>query len=1051
MSDEDDSPVRNHEDDDEDDMTNIRLVDDIAEDGDDPDAEDEEEDDDLEEEEDLLDEEGSNKRRRVVEQDDSSHRRLDQERESAEVAGIEEALRRRYGDRGDDDDDAFANLDEEYNEVSNRTEVLPGIRDPKLYLVRCDPGMEQKAVVALLNKYYSRAALVRNPTREMHEHEQPLFITSAFTTPASGGYVFIEAPKEVHVKRAVMGIRALKWWSIKLIEIHDMVQAVKIEVKSATVKRKQWARVKGGLYKGDLALVTNVMDQGTVTEIKMIPRLDIAQLQEDYNNRGEERKKKKRGRGVRPLQKLFNKQQVQELDGFVQRKNGFDTYKNMKFKHGYLYKTINIRSLEITEVYPTQNEIEVFQARHGGEDDSQPSDDDSNQALPVRKRMKQFVRRDRVVVVSKTSDLFNLKGRVLKVFKGTVTVEPDHGSHIMEPTEFKLNEIKKYFEVGDHVKVLVGKYKNETGFIIEVKEKDDSILVHSDLSNNRMTLYSQDVIESSETSCGRDTLGGFDLHDLVQVGRDTVGCIIKIETGACKILSGNGVIKTIRLQEITKKRNSRFATALDANHQEIERDDIVRVRSGAHSGKQGTIKHIFHSHVFLYSPRHGEDTGIFVAQAKSVAQVGGDRFKAAQGRGGGRPRNTRINPRKDPLYEAVVVIRKGLYKGLMGIVRDVLENKVRVELHSKEKTVSISKEDVVFKKKIGEKEGARKGRGGGGGPAGFMDSGHKEDHWDLGGRSPAYLGARTPIHGDEISSGSRTPAHSGLGGMTPSRDSLGGMTPGHSQGWNTPSRDVWNPQTPHRAPQTPRENTHYTEDPDLDIELDPSWDGAEDGDDAHDAITPSISRDDELQTPHEVPDTPAEDEHHGKTPHTPFEAPPTPVDTPYDTPITPSTGEAPPTPSDPPLPFEGGEEEGVPNTPRTPYEHDDVEDDGEGAAALSSAFQTGAYVWLRADGKGLAIDDDVDEEELVMGHIVKLRGSGLTVELDGGDQRAVRAAYSKPVVPDKDDSVLIVDGEHSGTTGTLIGIDEGADGDGIVKIPGDIIVLPVKCLVKFHG
>ena len=34
---------------------------------------------------------------------------------------------------------------------------------------------------------------------------------------------------------------------------------------------------------------------------------------------------------------------------------------------------------------------------------------------------------------------------------------------LQEPLEFQCHEIKKIFEVGDHVKVINGKYENDTG------------------------------------------------------------------------------------------------------------------------------------------------------------------------------------------------------------------------------------------------------------------------------------------------------------------------------------------------------------------------------------------------------------------------------------------------------------------------------------------------------------------------------------------------------------------------------------------------------------
>lgn len=48
------------------------------------------------------------------------------------------------------------------------------------------------------------------------------------------------------------------------------------------------------------------------------------------------------------------------------------------------------------------------------------------------------------------------------------------------PLEFPANELRKFFKMGDHVKVIRGRYEGDTGLIVRVEEK--MIVLFSDLT-----------------------------------------------------------------------------------------------------------------------------------------------------------------------------------------------------------------------------------------------------------------------------------------------------------------------------------------------------------------------------------------------------------------------------------------------------------------------------------------------------------------------------------------------------------------------------------------
>lgn len=132
----------------------------------------------------------------------------------------------------------------------------------------------------------------------------------------------------------------------------------------------------------------------------------------------------------------------------------------------------------------------------------------------------------------------------------------------------------------------------------------------------------------------------------------------------------------------------------------------------------------------------------------------------------------------------------------------------------------------------------------------------------------------------------------------------------------------------------------------------------------------------------------------------------------------------------------------------------DVDGNNEDGGAYSAAggaggggkFSPGVVVRLLSEG-----DEEEDEEEQVKGTIVGQTADGFNVKTDSGEVRSVLAGQIKAVVPDKNDEVKIVSGDHKGGVGTLIGIDEGVDAeDGIVKIVAEIIIVPLSTLVKFR-
>lgn len=49
-----------------------------------------------------------------------------------------------------------------------------------------------------------------------------------------------------------------------------------------------------------------------------------------------------------------------------------------------------------------------------------------------------------------------------------------------DPLEFQVRELRKYFQVGDHVKVIAGRHEGETGLIVRIE--NNLAIVFADLT-----------------------------------------------------------------------------------------------------------------------------------------------------------------------------------------------------------------------------------------------------------------------------------------------------------------------------------------------------------------------------------------------------------------------------------------------------------------------------------------------------------------------------------------------------------------------------------------
>jgi len=269
--------------------------------------------------------------------------------------------------------------------------------------------------------------------------------------------------------------------------------------------------------------------------------------------------------------------------------------------------------------------------------------------------------------------------------------------------------------------------------------------------------------------------------------------VVKVDRESLKVLDQLGAVRTLLPSQISNKLDRRrFAVATDKDGTEVRNDDTVKEIAGEQ--RSGSILHIHRVYLFLQNRQQAENSGVFVVRNSAVVTVaakGGrivgpdlTKMNPAMQRGGPAPIGAMAPPKsygRDRLLGKTITIRKGPYKGLLGIVKDTTDAQARIELHTKNKVITVSKDVISIKDPItgATMEGGKFSRSGAGAPFAGARPGYGgatpsrgADAWD-GGRTPAFgAGAKTPAWGafnTSSASGSRTPGwkQPAAGGRTP--------------------------------------------------------------------------------------------------------------------------------------------------------------------------------------------------------------------------------------------------------------------------------------------
>jgi len=267
--------------------------------------------------------------------------------------------------------------------------------------------------------------------------------------------------------------------------------------------------------------------------------------------------------------------------------------------------------------------------------------------------------------------------------------------------------VKKIFQMGDHVKVMNGRYAGETGSVVKIIEDSSRMkaIIFTDSSSKEIIAFVDDLQLSAEIASATASLKGVSLFDMISLGAQ-VGVVVKVRNETLDVILPTGIVRNITLQEIRAKLNgrSKSATAMDKNRNNLSQNDIVKVVAGEYANTEATIKHIYRSYVFLHSKMRINNSGVFVERARNVALSGIKIRKQTDGaKTSSKPDARR---RDDALIGKTVKLKKGRFKGYLGIAVGATDDKVKVELHSVKKHIEIDRDKVAV---VGDEHGAVRG------------------------------------------------------------------------------------------------------------------------------------------------------------------------------------------------------------------------------------------------------------------------------------------------------------------------------------------------------
>lgn len=304
-----------------------------------------------------------------------------------------------FGDGGEDMSD----------EITQQT-LLPNVKDPNLWMVKCRIGEEKSTVLLLMRKFLA-----------YQNTNSPLQIKSVVSPNGVKGYIYIEAFKHPHVKAAIENVGNLRlgYYKQQMVPIKEMTDVLRVVKEQTGLKSKQWVRLRRGLYKDDIAQVDYFDMAQNQVHLKLLPRIDYTRLRGALRTAQSESEAEKRKKKRRPPAKPFDPEAIRAIGGEVTSDGDFLIFEANRYsRKGFLYKNFTMSAIIVDGVKPTLAELERFEEQPEGIDIEISADKDD------KAMTHSFSTGDNVEVCE--GALLNLQGKILAIDGPLITVMPKH-------------------------------------------------------------------------------------------------------------------------------------------------------------------------------------------------------------------------------------------------------------------------------------------------------------------------------------------------------------------------------------------------------------------------------------------------------------------------------------------------------------------------------------------------------------------------------------------------------------------------------------------------
>ena len=303
-----------------------------------------------------------------------------------------------------------------------------------------------------------------NKVERMQYTANAVEIFSVFSRDALPGLLLVESTSQAAVTSVLMGlVGVFMSQPPKLVPIEEMAAMLRIKKQEEDYTEGQWVRIKRGKYAGDLAQIIDVepLTRGEAG-IKLIPRIDLTPR--ESRNR-EKAGGKALGGHIRPPARHFNADEVRKIYGRSAVKEptqGSYDFDGDEFEQGFLFKNFKLAMLDATDVKPSLDEVSRFVGDDGaGEMDLLAIQDANNSSNA------DFFVGDKVEVSK--GEQAGLIGRIEAIGKTSVSIRQDTGGTLGARVDVMAADVRKRFDLGEHVKVLRGKNKDASGMVVDVK------------------------------------------------------------------------------------------------------------------------------------------------------------------------------------------------------------------------------------------------------------------------------------------------------------------------------------------------------------------------------------------------------------------------------------------------------------------------------------------------------------------------------------------------------------------------------------------------------